>query len=969
MPYFFALAFALFLASCSNSTDSYEEPADALVLETDSLKAVDSLSTPDSLSLPDSLNTRDSLNSPDSLCTQDSLDTTQNMVQTDTSTRGMVLFSATSQKVQIGTNEKSAKVNERPAATVNFTYDYHMDRHEVTCETYNDVMKDYGAAAQLECAGDSLPAVNVTYFDAVLYANARSKRAGRDTAYHYTKLSFNSKGHCIGMEGFAFDPAKKAFRLPTEAEWSFAAQSNWAPANSWNAGNSGYKLHKVCTAPVPPDKSDSSICDMAGNALEWVNDWMGALRDTSITNYVGTTDGGTLGERILKGGSFRNSPQAMHIYSRGDIYTVAGSLAADYVGFRLAYGAIPDAQWMSRKGPAKTSSLHVIASSEAVQGKTTSSRAKLAFRNDETGNLAFVDFGSSATVVEIDDTLEVYHPDISPDGRRVAFCTGLEGISGKSAVYVRDLSVGGGNLIKLDVPNAAIPRWRVLENGDTAIAFVTDAGNNKDMGYFATTATWQVKISGGIFGIPEKLFMGAYHGGISNEGDFAITGARLLIAHKERIYNSMIPLDTIWYNGEQACNASLSHDGTNRSLFLDFGGKTGRKFTGINYGTHEMLLVVDSLGKLIQGVPAPAGHSFDHTEWALGKVKGKDLVVSTIVDINGNHNKVQLLDMVDSSRLDLVGGGEVWHPSLWLGVINIENTAWDLDSAGDYSNPDNSVSHLFHEKMPMMWDMRDSVEVVAFGNSRTYTGFDPKSIELPSMNFSVIPCEMHCINYLFKNYIVKHYHRLKYIVVGLDFDTWHIQDPNESILTATMGSKGFEYDKNHKFWPNGIDDDFLKLVHQKRNENSEEIQAVSGYVAHEFFIGWYNATTGEVSIVLDSTWSDKEFIWQTNLIALKDLIATAGKKGVKVIGVTYPISPKYKETGSYGKFGLRRSHALQIMDSVKVYQENYGNFRLMDENKMGDHDYTTYMAHDYDHLNYEGAIKLSTRLDSLLKEF
>ncbi|SHI62549.1 hypothetical protein [Fibrobacter sp. UWP2] len=41
----------------------------------------------------------------------------------------------------------------------------------------------------------------------------------------------------------------------------------------------------------------------------------------------------------------------------------------------------------------------------------------------------------------------------------------------------------------------------------------------------------------------------------------------------------------------------------------------------------------------------------------------------------------------------------------------------------------------------------------------------------------------------------------------------------------------------------------------------------------------------------------------------------------------------------------------------------------MDENKMGDHDYTTYMAHDYDHLNYEGAIKLSTRLDSLLKEF
>ena len=165
--------------------------------------------------------------------------------------------------------------------------------------------------------------------------------------------------------------------------------------------------------------------------------------------------------------------------------------------------------------------------------------------------MSFVDYSNGAlSVVEIEDTLNAYHPDISPDGKKVAFSTGLEGVSGKSTVYVRDLNAEGSNLVKLDVKTAAIPRWRVLENGDTVIVYVTDAGNNKDDAAFMSTSTWQVKFSKGKFGEPKKLFDGAYHGGISEDNSLAVTGARLLRARTGSE-------SEVWYNGDQACKSIM----------------------------------------------------------------------------------------------------------------------------------------------------------------------------------------------------------------------------------------------------------------------------------------------------------------------------------------------------------------------------------------------------------------------------
>jgi len=63
---------------------------------------------------------------------------------------------------------------------------------------------------------------------------------------------------------------------------------------------------------------------------------------------------------------------------------------------------------------------------------------------------------------------------------------------------------------------------------------------------------------------------------------------------------------------------------------------------------------------------------------------------------------------------------------------------------------------------------------------------------------------------------------------------------------------------------------------------------------------------------------------------------------------------------------MSRSQAEKIIAWLNQVQKEYNHFILMDENKMGNHDYTDEMAFDYDHLSVIGATQLSSRLDSLL---
>lgn len=867
--------------------------------------------------------------------------------------QNMVRIKAKGANGFLGTTNIAAKANERPQMQTVFDYDFSIAKHETTCSEFNKLMD-----LQVDCENGNLPAANVTYYDAILFANAQSKKSGMDTAYTYTKASFDKEKHCISLDGLAFHPEIDAYRLPTEAEWMLVAMQGWNPENGWSADNSEFTAHEVCTLPA----NNAGVCDMAGNVMEWVNDWLGNFSDTTVTDFLGAPDGGGIGERIIKGGSFMNQVAATYVYSRGDVYMVSSGTKANYVGFRLAWGSIPNPTWIDRSGNTLESRIIPLATPATIRAKTGSYRSKLFFRNDISGNLAFIDYSNTTlTVVEIKDSLDVYHPDVSPNGNWVAFCTGLEGVSGKSTLYVRSVSDITSPAIKLDVESAAIPRWRITESGDTVIVYVTDAGNNQNQSDFASKSTWQVTFANGKFGTPKKLFDGSYHGGIEN--NLAITGARLLRARVANSANSLSNArDTIWYNEEQACNASLSKDGSKRTAFLDFGGETGQEFVGKSYEIHERLLIADSTGKLIQSVGAPAGYTFDHTEWA---DKG---IVATIANSNGAHSKIVYIDLQDSSIVELAEGEELWHPCLWIKASNaIDGSSWDADSTGAYLASVEVLDALLAKKMPLFWKYHDSLELIGLGNSHMWAGFNPFESKYSALNMAFLPCDMHCIHYMFVNYVAKHTKQLKYVAVSLDLDLWYNVDETFDISYTLGDAPGFPYDRNHDFWPDGVDTTFVNMVLEKAPAATFEFEKTMGQNFSLDNNGWVDTQTGKAEILGDSTWSDNTFTFQGNLIKLADLISVANNLGITVVGIAFPISPEYKNSGAYGRHGMRRSHAKKIIDEIKSYESIYPNFVFMNENNMGNHDYDNSMSLDYDHLNNYGAVKLTHRLDSLLE--
>lgn len=867
---------------------------------------------------------------------------------------GMLKINASQASAVLGTNAENARTDEQPAMQANFSYDFSMSRHEATCGEFNKLMKPATGLA-LDCKNDSLPATDVSYYDAVLFANERSKAEGFDTAYVYSSADFDAEKHCTNLGGFVFHPEVRAYRLPTEAEWVLAASQNWNPENSWTAENSDYKLHPVCRK-----KESGKLCDMAGNAMEWVNDWLGIFRNTTVLNYVGAPDGGSLGQRVLKGGSYRNGAASITLYSRGDVYAVVSSTRADYVGFRLAFGAIPDAVWMGNDGQAKVSRIAPLANISMMHSLTGSYKVKLAFRNDESGNIAFIDYSSGVlSVIEIEDNIDAFHPDISPNGKKVAFCTGLESISGKSALYVRDLNASGSNLVKLDVESAAIPRWRVLANGDTVIVYVTDAGNNKDESAFKSTSTWQVKFSNGRFGKPEKLFDGAYHGGVSEDNALAVSGARLLRARVAKSGSTVMQKarDSIWYNGEQACNASLAKDGSKRTLFLDFASKTGREFVGNEYGTHERLLVADSSGRLIQSVPAPSGYAFDHSEWISGK---NNFAVATLTNVNGSHTKIVLVNMGDSNVVELAEGSEIWHPCLWIksATSSADDVLLSLDSAGVYYNEKVWYNALeLRVKMENFWNRRNEVTAVGLGSSRMMFGMYEKNVKNENfLNMAYSAADMRGMYYLFKNYILNHLENLKVLVIEMSPDLlWY--DRGTSWGPIIDGVPGFKFDEDHSFWVDGVSQEFLEAVAECPKPQSA---LQHPYNLDDFLLpsrGWDN-----YDVLRDTTLmltSDENFQYNFNLF--KEIIRLAKERKLKIICFIAPQNPDYKKTGSFGVYGPKHSVAEKILKEVK-------NMDLvwMDENEMGNHRYKSYMAYNRDHLSKMGALILTMHLDVLL---
>ena len=128
------------------------------------------------------------------------------------------------------------------------------------------------------------------------------------------------------------------FRLPTEAEWEFAARggnksrgykyagSNTIDNVAWYWDNSNFETHNVATRQA----NELGLYDMSGNVWEWCNDWYGNYSSSAQTNPTGPASGHY---RVIRGGSWDDIARHCRTSNRGN-YTP--SHRGDNLGFRLA---------------------------------------------------------------------------------------------------------------------------------------------------------------------------------------------------------------------------------------------------------------------------------------------------------------------------------------------------------------------------------------------------------------------------------------------------------------------------------------------------------------------------------------------------------------------------------------------------------------------------------------------------------
>lgn len=231
---------------------------------------------------------------------------------------------------------------EFPQHPVTITRSFWIGSTEVTQAQYRAVL---GVSPSHFACGEDCPVETINWLEAITFCNALSQMEGLQECYALEDEEWSLTGlDCTG------------YRLPTEAEWEFAARAGTttpfyngeitntelqdaceiidpnSDATAWNCGNSGLETHPV--AQKQPNAF--GLYDMYGNVWEWVNDWEGYYASDAVSDPIGGEN--QRNRKIRRGGSYRDVPR----YSRSatrvpDLYT-----GRHYcVGLRVARTAEP----------------------------------------------------------------------------------------------------------------------------------------------------------------------------------------------------------------------------------------------------------------------------------------------------------------------------------------------------------------------------------------------------------------------------------------------------------------------------------------------------------------------------------------------------------------------------------------------------------------------------------------------------
>ncbi|MEL6256310.1 MAG: SUMF1/EgtB/PvdO family nonheme iron enzyme [Bacteroidota bacterium] len=231
---------------------------------------------------------------------------------------------------KMGNEFENGKSDAKPIHTVKLD-SFYLSTFEVTFEEYDLYVNETGGQKPNDegWGRAKRPAIYISWLDAIMYCNWLSQQKGYKPVYKINSKSVLANWSADG------------FRLPTEAEWEFAARggkgfkysgSNNPDQVCWNKQNSKGRTHPV----GQKEPNGFGLFDMSGNVREWCWDWYAIYYLKKPNFNPKGFNGGYF--RVLRGGSWAQNVQDCQIALRNNYLPPA---QVSDLGFRLARTYLP----------------------------------------------------------------------------------------------------------------------------------------------------------------------------------------------------------------------------------------------------------------------------------------------------------------------------------------------------------------------------------------------------------------------------------------------------------------------------------------------------------------------------------------------------------------------------------------------------------------------------------------------------
>ena len=266
-------------------------------------------------------------------------------------------------------NDETYSNEENTLHEVELTYDYYMGKYEVTFGDFVEFLNSVGVKENCRLNGNtvldlhSLSTIEYLFFEDKFALKERSGNYLNDEGYseypveratwwgaieycnwlsrkENLKEAYDTEGNFLDSAGKITDDITKVegYRLPTEAEWEYAARGghksteDYKYAGSNNADEVAWYKENTEKPQKPGLKkpNELDLYDMSGNMLEWCHDNKRVYPDWKLTNPIGPSSSPY---RILRGGKWYDSENYLRITYRQRLEPFFGEF---HIGFRIA---------------------------------------------------------------------------------------------------------------------------------------------------------------------------------------------------------------------------------------------------------------------------------------------------------------------------------------------------------------------------------------------------------------------------------------------------------------------------------------------------------------------------------------------------------------------------------------------------------------------------------------------------------